>query len=444
MISEEPAWRLQHPRPGGLQDPLTIVYTDGSCINNGKQNAICGGGVWFGDNHPLNRAVRVPGPEQSNQTGEIAALVVALQLSNPLSPLLCITDSRYILDSLTKHLATWENEGWMNISNKSWFQAAAYHLRRRAAPTYFKWVKGHSGEHGNEEADRLANEGTRKTPPDNVDITVPNNFRTHGLKLLTTTQALVYTAITHSTTPTHTNSTNNNLELSRRAIHNMTNNLETTSSIWRSIRHPDIRRPIQAFLFRAMHNSLRIGKFWTHIRNYEHRAKCALCGTHLADLEHILTTCPSPERLTVWKAARRTWPISLPNWQQPSYSQILGCGSITPPTSTDHERTTLARARARLLRIIISESAHLIWVLRCERVISERTHTVNEIEQRWLDKLNSRLHIDRRRAKSRPTLIKQVQSTWQYVLPDGATHLPRDWVTNPEVLVGIRLPRPSD
>ena len=165
-----------------------------------------------------------------------------------------------------------------------------------------------------------------------------------------------------------------------------------------------------------MHNSLSIRKFWIHIKNYEHWAKCTLCNMFLDDLEYILTICPSPKRLTIWKAACCTWPISLPNWQQPSYSQILSCGSITHPTLTSHEWTMLTWAQARLLRIIISESAHLIWVLRCKHVIFKQTHTVNEIKQWWIDKLNARLHIDCRHAKIHPTLIKQVQSAWQYML----------------------------
>ncbi|KAF8545795.1 RnaseH-domain-containing protein [Imleria badia] len=158
------------------------------------------GGVWFGDNHPLNCAIWVPGAKQSNQTGELTALVVVLQLADPLIPLICITDSRYVLDGLTKHLPNWENQGWTNTSNKPWFQSAAYLLRRRAASTYFKWVKGHTGERGNEEADQLANEGVRREPPDNIDTLVPDNFRTQGIKLLTATQALTYSALTRSNT----------------------------------------------------------------------------------------------------------------------------------------------------------------------------------------------------------------------------------------------------
>lgn len=34
-------------------DGYVVVYTDGSCLNNGKPNAAAGIGVWFDDGHPL-------------------------------------------------------------------------------------------------------------------------------------------------------------------------------------------------------------------------------------------------------------------------------------------------------------------------------------------------------------------------------------------------------
>jgi hypothetical protein len=46
--------------PEGEEIPLTfdkegycVVYTDGSCLNNGHANARAGVGVWFGDNNKL-------------------------------------------------------------------------------------------------------------------------------------------------------------------------------------------------------------------------------------------------------------------------------------------------------------------------------------------------------------------------------------------------------
>lgn len=35
------------------ENNYVLVYTDGSCENNGKSNAKAGIGVWFGDDHPL-------------------------------------------------------------------------------------------------------------------------------------------------------------------------------------------------------------------------------------------------------------------------------------------------------------------------------------------------------------------------------------------------------
>lgn len=36
-----------------MDNDYVIVYTDGSCLNNGKPDAKAGIGVWFGVNNPL-------------------------------------------------------------------------------------------------------------------------------------------------------------------------------------------------------------------------------------------------------------------------------------------------------------------------------------------------------------------------------------------------------
>jgi ribonuclease HI len=173
----EPAHRISNPRreQGQQVDPIHI-YTDGCCLRNGKLDATCGSGIWHSQNSPLNWAIKVPGTNHSNQIGEIAAIVVALQITDPTTPLLIITDSRYAINGLTKHLGNWEDQGWNNISNAEWFKAAAYQLQRRAAPTNFKWTKGHNGDIGNERADALARQGALKEQPDYIDLTVPDNF----------------------------------------------------------------------------------------------------------------------------------------------------------------------------------------------------------------------------------------------------------------------------
>ncbi|OSC96466.1 hypothetical protein PYCCODRAFT_1350802, partial [Trametes coccinea BRFM310] len=62
---------------------LTSVATDGSCLNNGERNAQAGAGVYHGPNHPRNQSVRLPnGMEQSNQSGEIVAAILAAQTAD--------------------------------------------------------------------------------------------------------------------------------------------------------------------------------------------------------------------------------------------------------------------------------------------------------------------------------------------------------------------------
>ncbi|KAF6765708.1 hypothetical protein DFP72DRAFT_798205, partial [Ephemerocybe angulata] len=53
------------------------LYTDGSCLDNGTDDARCGSGIWYGPDDPRNRALRVVLPAQSNNVGELVAVLVA-------------------------------------------------------------------------------------------------------------------------------------------------------------------------------------------------------------------------------------------------------------------------------------------------------------------------------------------------------------------------------
>ena len=129
-IKDIPA--IRQPRRTGITilDEEIIVYTDGSCLNNGKLNAKSGSGIWLEEGSQQNQAIRILGPNQSNQIGEIAAVIVALEKLPNYIPLTIKTDSRYVIDGLTTHLKNWEDRGWIGIKNKEWFKRAAYLLRR--------------------------------------------------------------------------------------------------------------------------------------------------------------------------------------------------------------------------------------------------------------------------------------------------------------------------
>ncbi|KAH9857855.1 hypothetical protein C2E23DRAFT_712245, partial [Lenzites betulinus] len=90
----QPGETAMRRRPAGRQVPResTTVFTDGSCTNNGCENAKAGAGAWFGENDERNTSSRVPGSNQSNQTGEVFAAIIAAAKTPPFAPLKIVTD----------------------------------------------------------------------------------------------------------------------------------------------------------------------------------------------------------------------------------------------------------------------------------------------------------------------------------------------------------------
>lgn len=131
--------------------------------------------------------------------GEIAAVLAAVQSINPLTPIIIVTDSKYVINSLTTRLKDWEDSGWIGVKNSEFFRATAYHLRKRSAPTTFQWVKEHSGIEGNEKAYHLAHDGAIKEQPDTIDLNVSPNFDLQGAKLKSITQSLAYQGLSSTT-----------------------------------------------------------------------------------------------------------------------------------------------------------------------------------------------------------------------------------------------------
>ena len=450
--TQAPAYRLQHPsiRRCTGNDLLT-VYTDGSCVMNGRADARCGSGIWIADNHPLNKSLRIPGPSQSNQIGKIAAILVALQSINPLTPIKFVTDSKYLIDGLTTHLQRWEDTGWIGIANSTYFRATAYHLRKRSAPTSFQWVKGHSGIQGNEEADRLATQGAEKEQADHIDLSIPPNFDLQGAKLASITQRTAYQGLLSSMNLDYQESTLNLLDTTRYSIQSLTNSLMTDAAIWNGCRNPDLSKKIQQFLFKTLHNTHRIGSFWLRVRNYEERARCSACNTNVETMEHILFNCDDPTNNIIWTATKDLWlRTGSSDWPTMSIGLLLGCGVLHVPHTQEDDNTDnqdserYKQGASRLLRILISESAYLIWTIRCERSIQGRTHTPDTIIKRWHNTLLRRLQLDRAIAASSRRNLKLTQlihSTWNGII--RMNNPPQEnWVINPEVLVGITLPRP--
>ena len=93
-------------------------------------------------------------------------------------------------------------------------------------------------------------------------------------------------------------------------------------------------------------------------------------------MEHILLKCQEPAVRIIWTHTKQAWPTDLLEWPRLSLGLILESGCLTNkiengprPQNENGLNNPKKKERGRLATILITEAAHLIWVLRCERVI---------------------------------------------------------------------------
>ncbi|KAI0746646.1 hypothetical protein C8Q80DRAFT_1176466 [Daedaleopsis nitida] len=169
------------PIPAGgsrstFSDPV-VVYTDGSCRGNGKVGSTAGVGVWWGKDDPRNVSERCPG-DQTNNRAELLAIIRVLETAPVDRPLEIRSDSEYSIKSMNVWLSDWKRRSWRRgdgkeVKNLPLVQYADLLLQwRRGAiqqTVTFKKVLAHSGEEGNEAADKLANQGALLPPVADID-----------------------------------------------------------------------------------------------------------------------------------------------------------------------------------------------------------------------------------------------------------------------------------
>lgn len=136
----------------------TVIYTDGACKGNPGPG---GWGVFLkqdGDMHEY-----WGGEENTtNNRMELMAAIKALEVSNSLSVIDLYTDSNYVRQGITTWIHSWKKNGWKTAAKKPvkntdlWQQLDLLVSQRKVS---WHWVKGHSGDPGNEKADELANRG---------------------------------------------------------------------------------------------------------------------------------------------------------------------------------------------------------------------------------------------------------------------------------------------
>ncbi|MFZ1737360.1 ribonuclease HI, partial [Sphingorhabdus sp.] len=98
-------------------------------------------------------------PDTTNNRMEMTAAIHALKTLIEPCRVSLHTDSKYVLDGITKWVHGWVRNGWKNASKQPVRNADLWHDLIEAAARHqieWIWVKGHAGHVENERADRLA------------------------------------------------------------------------------------------------------------------------------------------------------------------------------------------------------------------------------------------------------------------------------------------------
>lgn len=144
---------------------ITQIYTDGACSGNP------GPGGWGTIIYFQNNGIHELGggnPQTTNNRMEMQAAIAGLEFllnTSQTAPVSLHTDSEYVLKGITQWIQGWKKRGWKNASKKPVLNRDLWeildNLHQRAnqqleQPISWIYVRGHSGNIGNERCDTIA------------------------------------------------------------------------------------------------------------------------------------------------------------------------------------------------------------------------------------------------------------------------------------------------
>ena len=135
------------------------IYTDGSCINNGKKNAKCGYGIYIPSKH-IKISEKINTIKQSNNIAELIAIIEAHKFIET-NIVNIYTDSKYCILCLTTYGAKMNNINWTKKIPNLELVKKAYILYNGMENVNFIHIKSHTNNKdihsiGNKIADNLA------------------------------------------------------------------------------------------------------------------------------------------------------------------------------------------------------------------------------------------------------------------------------------------------
>jgi ribonuclease HI len=151
---------------------LVELFVDGACSGNpgpGGWGAIL---RWRGHEKELSGGEA----ETTNNRMELTAAIEGLRAIKRSAKVSVTTDSRYVIDGVTRWLPQWRARGWRTadkkpVKNFDLWQALTTQASRHDIAWH--WVRGHTGHAENVRADALARSAIRALTERNDDEATP-------------------------------------------------------------------------------------------------------------------------------------------------------------------------------------------------------------------------------------------------------------------------------
>ena len=135
---------------------MITIYTDGACKGNPGPG---GYGAYIIYTDGTTKDLYGRNEKTTNNIMELQAAITALSYFEKQEEITIYTDSNYVKKGITEWIHKWKKNGWKNskkqvVKNKElWIQLEYWNNYHNVS---WEWVKGHSGNPGNEKADYLA------------------------------------------------------------------------------------------------------------------------------------------------------------------------------------------------------------------------------------------------------------------------------------------------
>lgn len=157
------------------------IYTDGSSLNNGKENCVGGWSAIFLLNDKMFVRYGHLSAQSSNNKGEIGGVLFSMNLLYKKKDwkLKFVSDSQYVVKSINEWRHKWVKSGYSGIKNHEYL-VPLFTLWDLHGNCSIEWTRGHVGTKMNEVADEWAGRGMRNVNMTKTDDKVDIQFIDEG------------------------------------------------------------------------------------------------------------------------------------------------------------------------------------------------------------------------------------------------------------------------